>query len=113
LAIFQALLFEHGFDPARYDSDSDSGSEDENENGDDHPATGDDPDDTFSDMNLPPGKLDFEIDENTARAERRRRERERRREKERLRDWEEEVEEVSHSIGLFALVSSPIRLVSS
>jgi hypothetical protein len=32
-------------------------------------------------------------------------ERERRRDKERLRDWEEEVEEISRSVGLFGLVS--------
>jgi hypothetical protein len=64
-----------------------------------------DEDDAFSDVNRPAGKLDFRIEDDAGRAERKRRDRERRRDKERLRDWEEEVEEISRSVGLFGLVS--------
>jgi hypothetical protein len=70
-----------------------------------------DEDDAFSDVNRPAGRLDFRIEEDAGRAERKRREKERCRDKERLRDWEEEVEEISRSVGLFGLVS-PNRLFS-
>jgi hypothetical protein len=73
-----------------------------------------DEDDAFSDVNRPAGKLDFRIEDDAGRAERKRRERERRRDKERLRDWEEEVEEISRSVGLFGLVSPSrcLRLIA-
>ena len=96
MAIFQALLFEHGFDATKYASDTDSEPEDD--------LNGDEADDAFSDAGQPAGKLDFRIDEDASRLERKRRARERRRDKERLRDWEEEVEEISRSVGLFGLV---------
>jgi hypothetical protein len=96
MAIFQALLFEHGFDASKYESDTDSEPEGDLE--------GDEADDAFSDAGQPAGKLDFRIDEDASRLERKRRARERRRDKGRLRDWEEEVEEISRSVGLFGLV---------
>ena len=96
LAIFQALLFEHGFDATKYESDTDSESEGDQD--------GDEANDAFSDANQTAGKLDFRMDEDASRLERKRRARERRRDKERLRDWEEEVEEISRSVGLFGLV---------
>lgn len=96
------MLFEHGFDPSQYESDGDDDLDPEG-----RPVEDDEQeDDAFSDVNRPAGKLDFRIEEDAGRAERKRRERERQRDKERLRDWEEEVEEISRSVGLFGLVSA-------
>ena len=94
----------------RYESDSDDEQGEENGIG---AGDDDDEDDAFSDVNRPAGKLDFRIEEDVGRVEKKRRERERRRDKERLRDWEEEVEEISRSVGLFGLVSRTSTAIES
>lgn len=97
LAIFQAILFEHGYDyyaGLYHDTPGDQLSSDE-----------DAQDSIFSDANQPAGRLNFELDQEAARATKRRRARERARDKERLRDWEEAVVEISQSVGLLSLVS--------
>ncbi|KAJ9092366.1 hypothetical protein QFC21_006868 [Naganishia friedmannii] len=127
LAVFQSLLAEHGFRAEAYHSDefSDSGSEGEGEgmsSGPSEDGGGGRVDDMRTEgKNGPPGSpsrrgsrkrkattagndgggvLDFRVvDEQAERIERKRR-----RENEMLRSWEEEVEEISRSVGLFALI---------
>ncbi|GHJ89996.1 hypothetical protein NliqN6_6398 [Naganishia liquefaciens] len=116
LAIFQSLLAEHGFREDSYDSEdlSDSDSESEHSDGKDSAAM--DVDGADDVLNSPSrrrksdrvigGKgsakntLDFSmVDDETRRMDRKRR-----KDNARLRCWEEEVEEIARSVGLFALI---------
>ncbi|KAJ9102874.1 hypothetical protein QFC19_004602 [Naganishia cerealis] len=119
LAIFQSLLAEHGFRQDAYNSDDFSDSDSDSESSGSHSDHGDHSDimDTREDEapDSPSrhrngkrkasgrdskGMLDFSVvDEETRRIERKRR-----RENDMLRCWEEEVEEISRSVGLFALI---------
>lgn len=115
LAIFQSLLAEHGFREDLYDSedlsDSDSGSgTDKSDDGGSMDVDGNDI------LNSPSrrkrntrntnggssvkGMLDFSMVDDESR----RLDRKRRKDNAKLRSWEEEVEEIARSVGLFALV---------
>ncbi|KAJ9114004.1 hypothetical protein QFC22_005822 [Naganishia vaughanmartiniae] len=122
LAVFQSLLAEHGFRQDAYHSDEFSDSESDSDEGseveeqgvgadameiDNETPVPDSPSRRKSSKRNPSsinrsggGVLDFSVvDEKAERIERKRR-----RENEMLRSWEEEVEEISRSIGLFALI---------
>lgn len=117
LAIFQSLLAEHGFREDLYDSEDLSGSDSESESSDDRDDAAMDVNGADDVLNSPSrrrkskrasgGKtsakdsFDFSmVDDETRRMDRKRR-----KDNAKLRCWEEEVEEVARSVGLFALVS--------
>lgn len=114
LAIFQSLLAEHGFREDLYDSEdlSDSESESDHSDGGDETAM-DGADDllnspsrrrkrdgTSNGNRIGKDILDFSM----VNDESRRMDRKRRKDNAKLRSWEEEVEEIARSVGLFALV---------
>lgn len=116
LAIFQSLLAEHGFREDLYDSedlsDSESGSDG---NGSEDGMMGVDDDILGSPSRRRRGRkshgasatgmLDFSmVDDETKRLDRKRR-----KDNAKLRSWEEEVEEIARSVGLFALVSRDVH----
>lgn len=92
LAIFMALLVEHGWEDAMALRAEEDEEFDEEEDEDDEM------------MMVAKGGLLFEDDVATLTAKRR--DRMRRREERRKADWEDEVEEISRSVGVFGLVSS-------
>lgn len=122
LAIFQSLLAEHGFREDLYDSEdlSDSDSESDRSEGDDAAAMDvDGADDVLgspsrrkrnSKRNVNSSGRDI-LDFSMVDDESRRMDRKRRKDNAKLRSWEEEVEEIARSIGLFALVSCNLRRV--
>lgn len=114
LAIFQSLLAEHGFREDLYDSEDLSESESGSDVGGSEDGVMDvDGDDILSSPSRRKrngrttngstsgkGMLDFSMVDDESR----RLDRKRRKDNAKLRSWEEEVEEIARSVGLFALV---------